>query len=169
MKTLINIETQSTTIPDRLPGIDNPNADTLLANGWRYADPDGIPALADGYTRSAIRWEDSGDSVNAVAVYQDRLIAEITAEQQAAKMATFPGAAAFKFRELMRKHFGENAETNREVTADAVEYHFATATGLSGDDVRDGIFLKELFAKLTAWNGTDETWSLFETYGSLLP
>jgi hypothetical protein len=88
------------------------------------------------------------------------LTAEVEAEQLAAKMATFPAPQAYKFRELMRKHFGPDAETNREITADAVEYHFATATGLSGDDVRDGIFLKELFEKLATWNGTGETWTL---------
>lgn len=87
MKFLIEISTQSREVPTRLPGVDNPNETTLLANGRRWADDATIPALADGYTRSAIRWEDSGDGVNAVAVYQDRANAEITAEQYAADLA----------------------------------------------------------------------------------
>ena len=87
MKTLINIADQSTILPNKLGGIDNPNETTLLANGWRWADDATIPALAEGVTRSPISWADSGDGVNAVAVYTDRPTANITAEQYAADLA----------------------------------------------------------------------------------
>ncbi len=162
MKTLINIADQSTVIPDKLGEYDNPNADTLLAHGWRYADPDGIPALADGYTRSAIQWEDSGDGVNAVAVYQDRANADITAEQYAARCADFQRLIphAYMFRALMRQYFGDNAETNRDITREVVEGYFLTAPNLTIQGVQHGMTLQGLFAELSTWNGTGETWSL---------
>lgn len=80
MKKLIHIATQSDTIPTKLGATDNPGVDTLIANGFRWCDDATIPALAEGYERSAVRWDDSGDGVNGVAVYQDRLTAEIQAE-----------------------------------------------------------------------------------------
>jgi hypothetical protein len=69
---------------------------------------------------------------------------------------------ASKFRSLMQGFFGPDAELDRTKTADYVTYYFMNATGLSGDQVRDGIFLKELFAELSAWNG-GQTWTLFES------
>jgi hypothetical protein len=78
-------------------------------------------------------------------------------------MATFPAQSAAFFRLLMRRNFGENAETNREVTAEVVLGYFAglTAAGtITAQQASDGVFLKELFAELTAWNGTGETWTL---------
>ena len=83
MKFLIEISTQKRDIPTRLPGVDNPGVDYLLANGWRYADDATIPALTEGVTRSEIQWADSGDSVNAVAVYTERATADIESEQAA--------------------------------------------------------------------------------------
>jgi hypothetical protein len=135
----------------------NQTVEMKAAQGYRVMP--GAPAIADGYTRISMVPADL-DGINGQWEVVDRLTSDIEAEQLAAKIATFPAPQAYKFRELMRKHFGPDAETNREITADAVEYHFATATGLSGDDVRDGIFLKELFVKLANWNGTGETWTL---------
>ena len=143
--------------PNPLNGIYNPPDALKFACGYRRVPP--LPAIPDGFTETSCVLGD-GDGETGSWIQTVRPNADIEAEQLAAKMATFPAPQAYKFRELMRKHFGPDAETNREITADAVEYHFATATGLSGDDVRDGIFLKELFEKLAAWNGTGETWSL---------
>lgn len=84
---------------------------------------------------------------------------------QVARLADFQSAGlhykAAKFRQLLQSFFGSGAETNRTITADYVTAYFMTATEMTGDQVRDGIFLKELFAELSAWNG-GETWTLFE-------
>jgi hypothetical protein len=105
------------------------------------------------------------------ATYIDRATAEIEAEAEQARLASLVPlmGQAHLFRALLQRNFGAGAEVNRAITADAVTGYFATATGLSGDDVRDGVLLKELFETLANWNGTGETWTLFEKYGEVIP
>lgn len=115
-----------------------------------------LPPVADGYTRTIT----AVDYATGTATYVDRLTSEIEAEARAARLATFPAEKAALFRAILRKHFGDGAETNRAVTADAVTGYFATKPGITADEVRDGVLLRELFAVLTEWNGTGETWTL---------
>jgi hypothetical protein len=88
MKTLIKIDTQSTEIPRKIGNIDNPSSETLLAFGYRWHDPDVIPAVADGFERlGGVVWADSGDGENAVATYTDTLIADRLAAESATEAA----------------------------------------------------------------------------------
>jgi hypothetical protein len=95
----------------------------------------------------------------------DRERTEAEAAQAAARLASFapliPHAALF--RATLRKHFGANAETNREVTASTVADYFTgkQITGkITAAELADAIVLDKLFAELAAWGGTGETWSL---------
>jgi hypothetical protein len=93
-------------------------------------------------------------------------------EKQAAKIATFPVQSAVIFRLTMRRNFGEGAEVNRAIDAKAVQVHFISrqvAGTITVQELADASVLERLFEELAAWNGTGETWSLFEQYGSLLP
>jgi hypothetical protein len=126
-----------------------------------------LPALQAGYERTITGVDyDTGE-----ATYIDRATAEIEAEAEQARLASLVPlmGQAHLFRALLQRNFGAGAEVNRAITADAVTGYFATATGLSGDDVRDGVLLKELFETLANWNGTGETWTLFEKYGEVIP
>jgi hypothetical protein len=79
---MVNLSTQSQTIPAKLGNVDNPNRATLLANGWR--DMPELPAVANGYERGGVTWIE-GDGTNAKAVYTDTLIADRLAAEAAAE------------------------------------------------------------------------------------
>jgi hypothetical protein len=120
-----------------------------------------LPAVQLGYQREITSVDYETGEAQFVDV-ADSVIAEQAAQ---ARLLDFQSKGlhfkASKFRSLMQSFFGPDAELDRTKTADFVTYYFMNATGLSGDQVRDGIFLKELFAELSAWNG-GETWTLFE-------
>ena len=108
----VNIVTQSPDKPDRIGPSMNPTPEQYRSAGWRHNEP--LPTVADGYTRSPVKWVDS-DGTNAIAyfadvappaagymrvsgiewtnvgtpqvagVYQDRLTSEIDAEAAAAQ------------------------------------------------------------------------------------
>lgn len=154
---MINTNTQSTDLPASIDGTYPPTPDQLRAAGWRDMPP--VPPIADGYTRLSIRAVE-GDGINGQWEVVDRLTSEIEAESRAARMATFPAEKAALFRAILRKHFGDGAETNRALTAEAVTGYFAVKPNITADEVRDGVLLRELFAVLSEWNGTGETWTL---------
>jgi hypothetical protein len=104
-----------------------------------------------------------GDGVNGAWEVIDRSKAEMQAEWQSAKMATFPAQEAMIFRLTMRRNFGDNAETNHAIDAKAVESYFVgkqVAGTITVQELADASVLERLFTVLSAWNGTGETWSL---------
>jgi hypothetical protein len=91
--------------------------------------------------------------------------AAVEAWRASSRLASFapliPHAALF--RATLRKHFGANAETNREVTAGTVADYFTArqiAGTISAAELADAVVLDKLFTELAAWGGTGETWSL---------
>jgi hypothetical protein len=115
------------------------------------------------------RWEEvrvAEPTVDQLAAIDDAAAKEWCASQDAAaRLASFapliPHAALF--RATLRKHFGANAETTREVTASTVA-DFFTARQIAGTitaaELADAVVLDKLFTELAAWGGTGETWSL---------
>jgi len=167
MKSLID---GSTTYTPPANGPYNPTREQLIEMGYRFGD-ENTPPLDDDKVRISAEWVDD-DGVNGRWEVVDRPKAEVQAELQAARMATFPAQEAVIFRLTMRRNFGDNAETNRDIDAKAVENHFVgkQVNGtITVQELADASVLERLFAELKAWNGTDETWSLFENYGGLLP
>lgn len=81
---MINIYTQSTIIPNRIGNVDNPNAETLAAHGWRVMPPE--PPIDAGYTRISITAIE-GDGINGQWQVVDRLKSEIEAEAAQADLA----------------------------------------------------------------------------------
>jgi hypothetical protein len=154
--------------PNPLDGIYNPPDALKFGCGYRI-DP-GQPELAEGMTRIAAVFVDD-DGERGKWEVTDRPTADITAEQYAARCADFQPLIphAYMFRALMRQYFGDNAETNRAITRQVVEGYFLTTPNLTVQGVQHGMTIKGLFEELSAWNGTDETWSLFDNYGSLIP
>jgi hypothetical protein len=155
--------------PNPLDGIYNPPDALKYAAGYRIVPP--LPEVPDGFTETSCVLGD-GDGVMGAWIQTVRPTADITAEQYAAKMATFPAQEAMIFRLTMRRNFGDGAETNHVIDAKAVENYFVgkQVNGtITVQELADASVLERLFAELKAWNGTDETWSLFEQYGSLLP
>jgi hypothetical protein len=171
-----NIHTQAPDIPANIDGETPPSVPTLRAHGWRIEPP--VPPVQDGYTRTSTRPDGApglfieGDGETGAWEVVDRPNADIEAEKAAqAAAATAARAEAFKlfaqpaalFRATLRKHFGDGAETNKAVTAEAVAAHFeakrmnATITAL---DTADAMALRMYFDMLSQWNGTGETWSL---------
>lgn len=69
---------------------------------------------------------------------------------------------ASAFRHILREHFGEEAETNTDVTANAVAAYFInrrlTNTG-EATDGQDAFFLQTGFEQITAWTGDGTVWS----------
>lgn len=141
------------------------NAPELMQSvGWRLEaelepeTPEGskriyrMPVDIDGVT---CRW-------NTV----DRLFSDIEAENLAKRNQSFIDAGlvpvASLYRATLRKHFGDNAETNHEVTQASVASYFlnkyaqGTLTQADGDD-RDMLLFG--FDQLTAWSKTNNTWS----------
>ena len=104
-------------------------------------------------------------AAEAMAIPQATVDAALAAANAAARLASFapliPHAALF--RATLRKHFGANAETTREVTASTVADYFTgkQITGkITAAELADAVVLDKLFTELAAWGGTGETWSL---------
>lgn len=66
------------------------------------------------------------------------------------------------FRQTMRLHFGDGAETNRAITAPLVKTYFVgkryTGT-ITAADLADATLLNDGFAKLAAWTGDGTSWT----------
>ena len=80
---MVNLSTQSQTIPQKLGSVDNPNHATLIANGWREMPE--LPAVSNGFERSSVTWVE-GDGTNAIPQYTDTLIADRLAAEAAADL-----------------------------------------------------------------------------------
>lgn len=145
--------------PNPLNGVYNPTDEMKYACGYRLVPP--MPIVEAGYSRISQTLVDD-DGVWGKWEVVDRPTADITAEQYAARCADFQPLIphAYMFRALMRQYFGDNAETNRDITREVVEGYFLTAPNLTIQGVQHGMTLQGLFAELSAWNGTGETWSL---------
>jgi len=89
------------------------------------------------------------------------------AEQEAARVATITAElwqTASVFRTILRLHFGENAETNHEVTEAAVSAYFVNRrmtleASERMDDAADSMLLANGFSAITEWTGAGTTWS----------
>ena len=140
----------------------NSDAAVLLAKGWRRKDTTPVPPVAEGYERVSATWVQDPDRPDyAVVAVVDQSIAERQERERQARIASFdpliPRAALF--RATLRRHFGDGAETNRDVTATAVEGYFILKDPVTAADLKDAMVLKESFTALSAWNG-GETWTL---------
>lgn len=136
----------------------SPTEDQYATRYVRFLEHSGD--TPDGQRVAHVMYHDMGDHVAEERVYEDVPPPPPPPPELLAMAADF--------RYTLRKHFGEGAETNREVTATVVTNYFLTAPGLSVDDLRDGLKLERQFEKLAAYNGTGETWTFFEKHGGLM-
>lgn len=171
---LIRPDTQRTDLPNPLGVVHNPSPADYLAAGWRWYDPESVPAVSDGWTRvSGPTWvQDPENPDRAIPSVVDRLTSDIEAEaaalaetQRVARLATFapliPLAQAY--RATLQSYFGPGAETNRAVTQTAVAGMFlqkyVTQTMSDADD-RAQALLNFGFQALSAWAGDSTTWTV---------
>ena len=156
---LININTQSTEVPQHVGATVSPTFEILMPLGWRNAD-ETIP-LEGGYERTWIQDPENEDR----AIPSDTLISERLERELQEKISSFipliPTASVFKL--ALRRNFGVGAETNKAVTMTAVANYF-TMKQMNGtittQELADAIMLDRLFKELETWNGTGETWTL---------
>lgn len=84
----VNINTQEIKIPSRVGSTNNvtwANSQALLRSlGWRIAPE--LPPVADGFARGIVVYIE-GDGTTAQALYQDRALADIEAEELARPFA----------------------------------------------------------------------------------
>ena len=160
--------------PNPLDGIHNPDEAMKLKAGYRYAPE--LPEPANGYERLSPPILIEGDGMYGEWELRDTLIQTRLDEAAAARQADFIAKGlvpvAVLFRILLRRNFGPLSETDRSVDEKMVEGYFATLTinqTITAQQASDGVFLKESFTKLAAWNGTGETWTIFEKYGGIIP
>lgn len=163
----VNINTQATTFP--VPFIIDftqpPTHEQMLAHGWRQWD-ETYPPTPEGYVIISSSFEqDPNNPNNAIVVCQYETIVEQEEKRKQARIAAFlplvPQAAIFKL--TLRRHFGENAETNRNVTSQTVMEYFTQkqiSQTITSSEISDAIMLEKLFNILSTWNGTGETWTL---------
>jgi hypothetical protein len=151
---MINILTQSDTPPSQIGHIMAPGFDVLREHGWRLNDD---TPLADGYERTWVQDPERPD----YAIPQDTLIGDRLAQEHQARLVTFipliPKAVLFK--QTLRKHFGDGAESNTEVTRDAVAGYFIGAA-LAVENLKDAIILDKLFSELADWTHDGTTWTI---------
>jgi hypothetical protein len=101
----------------------------------------------------------------AALVAAEEARAQSQADYEARRAAEFVAMAPMveTYRDTLRKHFGPNAETNREVTETAVAAYFEAKRipeTINAVETADAIALTRYFTILAAWNGTGETWTL---------
>jgi hypothetical protein len=136
-----------------------------LADGWRYEK-----AAPHGERYKASTWADDGvNYTEATTDYTEQEWAEKQAAEaaaaEAARLARFAPyvAIAGLYRATLRKHFGDNAETNHAVTKTSVSAYFENkrmSGAITAVETADAVALNIYFDLLAAWNGTDETWTL---------
>lgn len=142
-----------------------PSLEDLIAMGRRIYEPSAQPGII------ASHWEDDGRTMRQVvdsALTAEELAAEQAAAQEAAaeaRLATFAPLVqvASLYRATLRKHFGESAEINHDVTKSSVSAYFESkrmAQTITAVETADALALSMYFDILAAWNGTGETWSL---------
>jgi hypothetical protein len=148
-----------------LRNIANATIADFVNDGWLVYEPSALPNIKSS------TWRDDGWGYRQIDVVQwtaEELAAQEAtrqAEAAAARLASFAPFAtkAVLFRATLRKHFGDNAETNHAVTATSVAEYFMgkqVAGTITTQELADAIVLDKLFAELAAWNGTGETWTL---------
>lgn len=160
-----NIYNNSMPIPREWEGRQNITMenswDLLQQLGFRKC-PEVVP-VAEGYTRLGISLVE-GDGEWGVWEYNDRLTSEIEAEQHAAYVAKctpyFPLAAVYRV--ALRRNFGENAETNQEVTQASAMAYFAAKVAsetITPLETADSALLMAAFPILAALTPDGTTWS----------
>ena len=83
--------------------------------------------------------------------------------EKASRLTPEIAAKAALLRAVLRSHFGDGAETNRDVTATAVTNYFVAKRmqdSLTAKDAADMVLLSSLFAELSEWNGDGTTWTI---------
>ena len=153
---------------------------------WDTPVPGAVEALLDGVPQRFLRFRDGAVVRLSEAEQQEILDVEALAAQEeegakAAEQAAYEARRSAEFaamasmvrtyRDTLRKHFGPNAEINREVTETAVAAYFDAKRipeTINAVETADAIALTRYFGILAAWNGTGETWTMYEKYGDLL-
>jgi hypothetical protein len=152
-------------IPGALRNIANPTLSDMIADGWREYVPSVLPNIKSS------TWVDTGTKYVQSEVVQwtqeelDAIEAERKAAEEAARLASFQPLipVASLYRATLRKHFGDNAETNHDVTKSSVSAYFEQkrmAQTITAVETADALALTMYFDILAAWNGTGETWTL---------
>ena len=147
-------------LPNPLGSTFNPTLEQYYAAGYRTRVS--VDQPADGFRVTAYAPQDIDGATCKLVIVQQVNIAEEEAAAAAARLASITPQLwqdASVFRTLLRKYFGATAETDHTVTQQSVTNYFLTTTGLTGDQVRDGIFIQQLFNEIIAWTGDGTTWS----------
>jgi hypothetical protein len=149
---------------------------------WDTPVPGAAEAVNDGVPQRFLRFRDGAVVRLSEVEQQEILDAEALAEQARQQAVEAEAAAvlldaqqsrAAQFSALapmvslyvttLRKHFGDGAETNCEVTETAVAAYFEgkrMAGTITACETADAIALTRYFDILSRWNGTGETWTL---------
>jgi hypothetical protein len=159
-------------IPEAIPGVSNPRLGDMLERGWLMHAPSDTPHI------KASHWEAQGHACVQVvdAVWSELELAAQAAQaaedeaarkaaEEAARIASFQPLTpvASLYRITLRKHFGDNAETNHDVTKSSVSAYFEQkrmAGTITAVETADALALTMYFDILAAWNGTGETWTV---------
>jgi len=143
-------------------GLINPTSlpSWMVDNDWRMAE---LPDVTEGFTRvitGAAQHPDIADE--CLVAYMDYSAEQVAAQAYQAKLATITpqlAGQAFILRAILRRHFGEGAETNTDVTVSSATNYFATKSPFTAEDARDVMLLKELFEAVIAWTGDNTIWT----------
>jgi len=157
-------------------GVNKQLVQAMINEGWRY-----YVTATHGEKYKTSTWADDGINwTETVTDYTDEEYAAILAQNETDRQAeelrkyqekiqsfTPYIQKAVLLRMILRRYFGDNAETNREVTADTVGNYFMgkqVAGTLTVNELSDAIVLDKLFEVLKAWNmshdGADDIWTL---------
>ena len=148
-----------------IDGMYNPASDHayMVSKGWRYGE---LPDITAGFTRVVSgAHQDPDRSDWCVLDYMDYSQEAMAEQARLAKLATITPELmqqAAVFRLTLRRHFGDNAETNTNVTQSAVAGYFTqkqVAQTITAAELADAVILNELFAAISAWTGDGTTWS----------
>lgn len=152
-------------IPSALRNMSNPTLQDMIADGWREYVPSVLPNIKSS------TWVDTGAQYvqSNVVQYTEKELSDIEAArkaaEEAARLASFQPLipVASLYRATLRKHFGDNAETNHAVTKSSVSAYFEQkrmAGIITAVETADALALTMYFDILAAWNGTGETWTV---------
>lgn len=144
----------------RMIGIPKPTVAMLLDRGFALYEDTPTP---EGFRRTGqFDWDKSDDSLWVRQWHTEPIPERVPDERLIGIAATF--------RAVLRLLFGDNAETDRDVTRDHVETTLMQqiGTGDAGARVEAAIVLERGFEAITAFSGSNEVWTFFERWGTLI-
>ena len=150
-------------LPSPLGATFNPTMEQYNQAGYR--ERISIDQPAEGFRAKGYAVQEIDAATCKLVITEQINIADELEAARQARLATITPTLKMEagmLREILRKHFGPNAETNHAVTYDVVQNYFIAkqADGsITTQELADMLVMQKLFSDIIMWTGDGTIWS----------